>query len=396
MGPLAGIRILDFTHVLAGPFCTRLLADMGADVVKIVTDTRPVAAGGPDHPYFAMWNRNKRLLQLDLSRGDAREAARQMALRADIVVDNFSVGVLDRWNIGYDAVAPLNPGVIYMAMSGMGQTGPWSSYVTYAPTVHALAGLTYLTGVRGRSDIGIGFSYNDHMAGLHGAFALLAALEHRRRTGRGQSIDMSQFEVGVGFSGPALLDYFANGNPAGPVANDHPWDRLYPQNCFPCHGNEHWIAIAIETDDQWRNLVAEMGSPDWAADPALENAETRWRRRGDIYVNLAIWTVPQDRYELMHRLQTAGIPAGTVQTGEDLTQNDPQLKHAQMHFTYSEEHPALGKINGDRLVPRFAKTPTTTYNRPQTFNESNAQITQDWLNWTPEETAQAQQNGLIA
>ena len=396
MGPLAGIRILDFTHVLAGPFCTRLLADMGADVVKIVTDTRPVAAGGPDHPYFAMWNRNKRLLQLDLSHDDAREAARQMALRADIVIDNFSVGVLDRWNIGYDAVAPLNPGVIYMAMSGMGRTGPWSSYVTYAPTVHALAGLTYLTGVPGRSDIGIGFSYNDHMAGLHGAFALLAALEHRRRTGRGQSIDMSQFEVGVGFSGPALLDYFANGNPAGPVANDHPWDRLSPQNCFPCHGNEHWIAIAIETDDQWRSLVAEMGNPDWATDPALENAETRWRRRGDIYIHLAIWTARQDRYELMHRLQTAGIPAGTVQTGEDLTRNDPQLKHARMHFTYSEKHPVLGKINGDRLVPRFAKTPTTTYTRPQTFNESNTAVTQDWLNWTEEETAQAQQDGLIA
>ena len=396
MGPLAGIRILDFTHVLAGPFCTRLLADMGADVVKVVTDTRPVAAGGPDHPYFAMWNRNKRLLQLDLSRPDARDAARQMALRADIVVDNFSVGVLDRWNIGYDAVAPLNPGVIYMAMSGMGQTGPWSSYVTYAPTVHALAGLTHLTGVPGRSDIGIGFSYNDHMAGLHGAFALLAALEHGRRTGRGQSIDMSQFEVGVGFSGPALLDYFANANPAGPVANDHPWDRLAPQNCYPCAGDDQWIAIAVETDPQWRNLAAAMGSPAWATDPALDAAETRWQRRRDLDRRIAQWTAPKDRYDLMHRLQAADIPAGAVQTGQDLTQTDPQLKHSQMHLPYPDQHPALGKITTDRLVPRFTQTPATTYTRPQTFGESNAQITSDWLNWTPEETAAAEANGLIA
>ena len=396
MGPLAGIRILDFTHVLAGPFCTRLLADMGADVVKIVTDTRPVAAGGPDHPYFAMWNRNKRLLQLDLSRDDAREAARQMALRADIVIDNFSVGVLDRWNIGYDAVAPLNPGVIYMAMSGMGRTGPWSSYVTYAPTVHALAGLTYLTGVPGRSDIGIGFSYNDHMAGLHGAFALLAALEHRRRTGRGQSIDMSQFEVGVGFSGPALLDYFANANPAGPAANDHPWDRLAPQNCYPCAGHDQWIAIAIETDAQWRNLVAAMDNPAWATDPALATSEARWHHRRDLDARIAQWTTPQDRYTLMHRLQSANIPAGAVQTGQDLTQTDPQLQHAQMHLPYPDQHPALGKITTDRLVPQFTQTPTTEYRRPETFGESNAQITRDWLNWTPEETAEAAANGLIA
>ena len=396
MGPLAGIRILDFTHVLAGPFCTRLLGDMGADVVKIATDTRAVAAGGPDRPYFAMWNRNKRLLQLDLSRADARDAARQMALRADIVVDNFSVGVLDRWGIGYDAVSPLNPGVIYMAMSGMGQSGPWSSYVTYAPTVHALAGLTHLTGVPGRSDIGIGFSYNDHMAGLHGAFALLAALEQRRRTGRGQSIDMSQFEVGVSFNGPALLDYFANGSAAEPVANDAPWDHLAPQGCYPCRGDDQWIAIAVQTDAQWRSLVAAMGSPRWASDAGLSDAEERWQRRRELDEQIAEWTAPQDRYDLMTRLQAAGIPAGAVQTGQDLVQNDPQLRQAQMHFTYADEHPILGKINGDRLVPRFSKTSAPAYRRPEVFGESNANTLHDWLNWTREETAKAEANGLIA
>ena len=396
MGPLAGIRVLDFTHVLAGPFCTRVLADMGADVVKIITDTRTVAAGGPESPYFAMWNRNKRLLQLDLSREDAREAARQMALRADIVIDNFSVGVLDRWDIGYEAVAPLNLGVIYLAMSGMGRSGPWSSYVTYAPTVHALAGLTHLTGVPGRSDIGIGFSYNDHMAGLHGAFALLAALESRRSTGRGQSIDMSQFEVGVTFSGPALLDYFANGNAAEPVANDAPWDRIAPQGCYPCAGEDRWIAIAIETDEQWRSLAAAMGNPEWATDDGLSNAESRWQQRRELDKRIAEWTAPQERYHLMERLQAANIPAGAVQTGQDLTQSDPQLKHSKMHFPYSDEHPTLGPLKGDRLVPRFSKTPPPAYHRPEVFGESNATALQDWLGWTAEETATSEADGLIA
>ena len=175
--PLDGIRVLDFTHVLAGPFCTRVLGDLGADVVKIGTLTRAATGGGPESPYYVMWNRNKRLLQLNLARPEGRQIARDLAAKADIIIDNFSVGVLDRWGLEWDSVAKTNPRVISIAMSGMGVGGPWSSYVTYAPTVHALAGLTYLTSVPGRNDIGIGFSYNDHMAGLHAAVALLAALE---------------------------------------------------------------------------------------------------------------------------------------------------------------------------------------------------------------------------
>ena len=243
-GPLDGVRILDFTHVLAGPFCTRVLGDMGADVIKIMTSTRPGLAGGTEHPYHVMWNRSKRVLQLDLSRDEARAIARDLALQADVVIDNFSVGVLDRWGLGYDSIAPERPGVIYAGMSGMGVTGPWASYVTYAPTVHALAGLTYLTGVPGRNDIGIGFSYNDHMAGLHGAVAVLAALEARRTTGRGQRIDLSQFEVGVTFSGVALLDWFANGVAAEPVGNDPAWEHWAPHACYPCAGDDQWVAIA--------------------------------------------------------------------------------------------------------------------------------------------------------
>ena len=159
--------------------------------------------------------------------------------------------MLDRWGLDWDSVAKTNPRVISIAMSGMGVGGPWSSYVTYAPTVHALAGLTYLTSVPGRNDIGIGFSYNDHMAGLHAAIALLAALEARRATGRGQRIDMSQFEVGVGFSGPALLDWFANGVAAEPLANDPPWRIAAPHNIYRCRGHDRWIAVAVETDEQW-------------------------------------------------------------------------------------------------------------------------------------------------
>ena len=394
-GPLEGIRILDFTHVLAGPFATRVLGDMGADVVKIMSETRVSLAGGPDSPYHALWNRNKRVLQLDLARDEAREVARQLALQADVVIDNFSVGVLDRWGIGYDAVSPDNPGVVYIGMSGMGTTGPWSNYVTYAPTVHALAGLTYLTGVPGRNDIGIGFSYNDHMAGLHGAVAVLAALETRRNTGWGQRIDMSQFEVGVSFSGPALLDWFANGVAAQPVGNDPPWESWTPHAIYPCQGDDQWCAIAVVEDEQWSSLCRLMNARDWLNDATLATAEGRNVRRAEIDARIGAWTREQDRYELMHRCQQAGVPAGVVQTGLDLTQHDPQLAQAEMHIDFDDPHPILGPLKVDRLPLQFERTPATVYNRSEVFGESNASVASDWLGMSAEDVSQLESDGVM-
>ena len=394
-GPLEGIRILDFTHVLAGPFATRLLGDMGADVVKIMSSTRAGLAGGVDHPYHALWNRNKRVFQLDLSRQEARDLARDLALQADVVIDNFSVGVLDRWGIGYDAVSPDNAGVIYVGMSGMGVSGPWSNYVTYAPTVHALAGLTYLTGVPGRNDIGIGFSYNDHMAGLHGAVAVLAAIEGRRLTGKGQRIDMSQFEVGVNFGGPALLDWFANGVAAEPVGNDSPWEDWTPHAIYPCQGDDHWCAIAVVSDHQWRALCRLMDAADWLNDDQLSSVEGRTARQSEINARVSDWTSNQDRYELMDRCQQAGVPAGVVQTGEDLTQRDPQLAQARMHFDFEDAHPTLGPLKGDRLALQFEQTPATVYNRAEVYGQSNASVASDWLGMSAEEVMRLASEGVM-
>ena len=393
--PLDGIRVLDFTHVLAGPFCTRVLGDLGADIVKVATNSRPATGGGPESPYYTMWNRNKRLLQLNLARPEAQQIARDLAAKADIIIDNFSVGVLDRWGLDWHSVAQTNPGVISIAMSGMGASGPWASYVTFAPTVHALAGLTYLTGVPGRNDIGVGFSYNDHMAGLHAATALLAALEARRATGRGQRIDMSQFEVGVGFSGPALLDWFANGVAAEPIANDPPWRIAAPHNTYPCAGEDRWIAIAVETDQQWQSLRALLGQPAWARNAEFDSADGRWQRRAELDAQLTSWTARQDAYDLMQRCQQAGVPAGVVQTGEDLTQRDPQLQHANFFFQYDDPHPTFGPINGDRLPLRFSQTDAAQYRRPQIFGESNTTILSDWLSMSAEQTQSAAAEGIV-
>ena len=401
MRPLDGIRVLDFTHVLAGPFATRVMGDMGADVVKVNTATR-AGANAPGSPYYIMWNRNKRALALDMSRDEARVLCRRLCAKADVVIDNFSVGVLDRWGIGYDAVREENPGVVYVQMSGMGSVGPWSNFVTYAPTIHALAGLTYLTGVPGREDIGIGFSYNDHQAGLHGAFAMLAALEARRATGQGQRIDLSQFEVGVNAVGPALLDYFANGRAAEPAGNRLPWDKAAPHGCFPCAGaasehpaDERWVAIACMTDAHWEGLRTVMGDPEWSRDPSLATAAGRLAREGDVEAGVAAWTSGLEATEVMERCQAAGVPAGVVQTGIDLVEHDPQLARSRFLRKIDDTHPTVGTTHADRLPIYFERTPCDRYERTREVGEDNAAVLGDWLEMSEQDVREGEVKGYL-
>ncbi len=399
--PLEGLKVLDFTHVLAGPFATRVLGDMGADVVKVNSEARATATNDPEHPYYIMWNRNKRGLALDMSKEEARPVCRALCEQADVVIDNFSVGVLDRWGVGYEDVQKVNPGVIYIQMSGMGDgDGPWSNFVTYAPTIHALSGLTSLTGIPDRHDIGIGFSYNDHQSGLHGVVAILAALEARRRTGRGQRIEVSQFEVGVNFAGPALLDLLVNGEAATACGNRAPYDQWAPHNVYQCLSREarpgddalvteRWIAIVCETDAQWSALVQLMGAPDWAQDTRFATAEGRVAGVEEIDQGLSAFTATQEAYDLMARCQAVGVPAGVVQDGRDLNETDPQLQASGFVESIEDPHPIVGPTFADRLPLHFDRTPCETYERVRMLGEDNAEILADWLPGSDEIIADA-------
>ncbi|MDA1004133.1 MAG: CoA transferase [Chloroflexi bacterium] len=390
--PLAGVRVLDFTHVLAGPFATRILGDMGADVVKVNSAARP--GNTPLSAYYVMWNRNKRALALDMARDEAKALCRRLCERADIVIDNFSAGVLDRWGIGYESVRAANPGVIYVAMSGMGERGPWSSFVTYAPTVHALAGITALVGVPGREDIGIGFSYNDHLSGLHGAVAVLAALEARRSTGSGQRIELSQLEVGAQFVAPALLDYFANGRVAEASGNDLPYDVAAPHGCYPCAGDDRWVAIAVMDDAQWASLRTVMGDPEWARDERYATAAGRVADRRALDGSVSAWTRDLDAYEVQTRCQAAGVPAGVVQTGLDFA-SDPQFSATDFLTPIAEPQPAVGQSYADRLPLRFSRSPVTEYRRSRMLGEDNAAVLGDWLDMGADEVAGGEAEGYL-
>lgn len=384
--PLEGLKVLDFTHVLAGPFGTRVLGDMGADVVKVNSESRAVAANDPTHPYYVMWNRNKRALSLEMSDPESRDLARALCERADVVIENFSVGVLDRWGIGYEAISEVNPGVIYVQMSGMGEGGPWSKFVTYAPTIHALTGLTYLTGVPGREDIGIGYSYNDHQAGLHAAVAVLAALAARRRTGRGQRVDLSQFEVGVNFAGPALLDWFANGRVAKPCGNRLPYDEAAPHGCYRCAplevasvADERWVAIACMTDAHWEAFKGVLEYPDWVNDPDLTTATGRVTAHERIDEHIQSWTANHSAEEVMVLCQQTGVPAGVVQNGADLAERDPQLTRSEFLTPIEDPIPSIGQTWADLLPIHFEATPCDIYERVREVGEDNDAVLKDWL-----------------
>ena len=401
-GPLTGLKVLDFTHVLAGPFATRVLGDMGADVVKVLSEDRALAANHPSYPYYLMWNRNKRALSLNMREPGARAICRELCEHADIVIDNFSVGVLDRWGVGFEAVSETNFRVIYVQMSGMGEGGPWSRFVTYAPTIHALCGLTQMTGVPGREDIGIGFSYNDHQAGLHGAVAVLAALEARERTGHGERVDISQFEVGANFAALALLDLFANGNAARPCANDLPFDAAAPHGCYRCQPHdaastmeERWIAIACLTDAHWQALRQVMGDPEWAGDPRFDTGDGRFEARALLDRKLSEFTRDQEAYALMQRCQSAGVPTGVVQDGVDLAERDPQLADAGFLQPITDVHPELGQTWADRLPLRFHRTPCESYRRVRNLGEDNAEVLEDWLGMSEADVRAAEQDGRL-
>lgn len=335
--PLEGVRVMDFTHVLAGPYGTRVLGDLGADILKVGSATRGAGANSSGHPYYMMWNRNKRSISLNMTTSEGRMLARRLASKCDIIIENFRAGVLARWGLDRASLAHDNPGVSVITMGGVGQTGPWKDFVTFAPTIHALVGLTYLTGVPGRHDIGYGFSLNDHMSGLAGAFAAMEALAHRERTGEGLEIDLSQYEVGLGLMAPAYLDYFANGRNPKPLGNAHPFGGWAPHSIYPAAGEDRWVAIAVRGDHEWAALCQAMGMPTLATDARFADHEGRLANAAALDAIISAWTRERDRYEVMDTLQRAGIAAGAVQDAADLAERDPQLREAQFFGTARSE-----------------------------------------------------------
>ncbi|MCS7003538.1 MAG: CoA transferase, partial [Dehalococcoidia bacterium] len=284
--------------MLAGPFGTRLLADHGADVIKVQTDGKLV--GYVNDGYFTTWNRNKRGVTLNLGTAEGRAIARQLVERVDVVVDNFSARVMRQWGLDDDTLRTINPDLIIAHLSGMGHSGPYEHYVSYGPTAQALAGITAMMTDRDGAPVGVGFSYSDHVAGLTLATAILAALAYRDATGTGQVIDLSQFESTASFLGP---EYAIAARDAAGGADVDRFSMI-----ARCRGEDRWLAIAAPTDNLRRAVAAIVGPT-----TDLSDAVARWAARHDPHEAAAI-------------LQAAGVPASVVADAEDLTARDAHLR----------------------------------------------------------------------
>ena len=390
--PLAGVRILDFTWVLAGPFATRILADLGAEVIKIQTESRSQAANANEHPYFVMWNRGKRSINLDMKHPKAAEVFRQLVEKADVVIENYSAGVLDRWGIGYERAKQWNDQIIYLGMAGAGQDGPWSDFVTFAPTIHALCGLTYLTNPPGRKDIGTGLALTDHTSGLSGAVAILEALEARRRIGHGQYIDLSQLEVGAYLVGPAFVDFLSNGREAQPVGNIDGFVDYVPNEVYKCQ-NDEWLAITVRNDAEWKHLCETIGDVELESNSALAAVEGRRQQRDEINAKLSAWAAGQDAEQAMCQLQAVGVPAGKVQNAKDFIEKDEQL--AARQWLVEAEHQIHGTQHIDRFPAEFTGTPLDSYTASPFFGQHNFEVYAELLGMSQEEVAEAIGDGLF-
>src|SRR5688572_7992574 len=284
--PLAGIRVADFTWVWAGPHCTLQLAHLGAEVVRVETSTRvcvtrllPPFADfkmGPNRSgYFNQYNQGKKSLALDMKKPEALAVAKRLCAASDVVVENFASGVMDRMGLGYDVLRQLRPDVIMIALSGYGASGPDHDKVSYGPAQVPLSGMSSLTGYRDFQPMHVGISYGDPTGGLHGAFAVLAALMHRARTGEGQYIDLSQWETSVAVLGEGIMAATLGQGAPARDGNRHP--AMAPHDVYRADGEDRWIAVTVEDDASWTRFAAAIGRPELASDPRFATLAARKR-----------------------------------------------------------------------------------------------------------------------
>lgn len=362
--PLTGIRVADFTWVGAGPFLTKPLADHGADVVKIESRTRidPIRTMAPFRDgvrdvecsgYFANRNSSKRSMCLNLKDPRGRALALRLIEVSDVVVSNFSPGTMDRLGLGYDAARAVRPDVVYLEMPMMGTEGPYRDCRGYGLTIGAAGGLLGLTGYADRRPVGTGTNYPDHVPNpLHGAVAVLAALRKRRRTGRGEYIELAQLESTVNAIGPAVVAAAAGESP-GPRGNDD--DVAAPHGVYPCAGADRWCAIAVFDDRQWTATCSVLGLDQWADHPVLDTADSRRAARRLLDKLMAAATRDWQAERLADALCGRGVPASAVHTADDLIDADPQLR-ARGHWV-TLEHPRMGPALYDGIPYRLAQTP---------------------------------------
>ena len=409
--PLRNYRILDLSRIWAGPYCTKLLADMGAEVVKMesmrVYDSHrgpvspaPGIASYPDSEAGGEpWNRNgwfnclhmsKYGITLELTTKEGRRVFEDLVSISDVVMENFRQGSLERLGYTYETFREIRPDIIYASMPAFGNSGPWKGYVAYGIGQEQLSGMAHMTGYRDDGPMKSGINHGDPITGSHAAGVILAALRYRRRTGRGMFVDVSQQESAVSLIGGDVLAYQMTGTEPERRGNRSPY--FAPHNAYPCAGEDRWVTIAAASEEEWRRLAAVMEREDLAADERFASNDARLKHEDDLDRTIAEWTSQRDAYEITHLLQAAGVPAGPVLRGPDLLE-DP---HYRERRTFNEvDHPQVGPKWYQGFAWRMSETPGQVHWPSPTLGQHNRQVYGELLGLSPAEIDRLEQDGVI-
>lgn len=358
-----GLNVLDFSRLIAGPLLTEYLAAHGATVARIESQSAPCFLRS-SHPYkdakpginrsgyFAAFNANKYSIALNLSHPRAGEIVKRMVAWSDVVVENFTPGRMTKWGWSYQDLSKIKPDLIMLSTSNRGGTGPRAAEPGLGYSLVGLSGFTTMTGWPDREPCQPFGAITDFVAPYLGAIALIAALDHHQRTGKGQYIDISQYECGLYTMSPLLMNYLVNGVEPARLGNRSPY--YAPQGAYPCRGEDSWCVISVENDGQWSSLCRIINKPELVDDPSFSSLELRKKNEDDLDRVLTQWTRKRAARKVMEILQAAGIPCGMVQNPADIL-DDVQL--AYRNFFQTLEHPEIGPHKYQMPPFRLSSTP---------------------------------------
>jgi len=397
-----GLKVVEFGAYAAGPVVGKHLADFGADVVHVESVSRPDGFRMQYPPYtdnkpgvnrsgcFAICNNNKYGITLNLKASGALDVAREMIAWADIVIENFTPGTMNRLGLGYETLMEIKPDIIMLSTCNQGQTGPHAHHPGFGSQLTSLTGFTNLTGFPdGMPSILYG-PYIDFIGVGYGVIAVVAALDYRRRTGKGQYIDLAQYENGLQFLAPTLLDYVVNERVAERMGNH--CQHAAPHGVYPCKGDDRWCALSVFSDEEWIRFCKCVDRPEWATDPRFVTLGARKENEDEIDRLITEWTSIFTAEQIMERLQSAGLRAGVVNTSRDLY-TDPQMVHRGIWW--KQTHPEMGDFHYEGPPFILSNTPAQPKMPSPCLGEHNYQFFVEMLGIDEEKFNQLIENGVI-
>lgn len=385
--PLKGVKVIDFSHAWAGPTCTMLLGDAGADTIKVEPTTGDFYRTAMDGAVFINVNRNKRSIALDLKTNEGRRIALKLLERADVLVENFVPGVMDRLGLGYQTISKMNPRIIYCSISGFGQEGPYHKRPSFDPVAQAMSGIMLATGEPDRPPVRILPPMLDYSAGIHAAYGIVIALLNREQTGKGERIDISLMDIGIVQMGAFVTHYTMTGELPERMGSAH--KAWAPYQAF--EASDGWVLIAVASDEMWLNLCKVLKLEDLGNDSRYATPQSRRKHRKELAELLTKVTRQYRARELESLLSEAGVPSGQLRNIAEVME-DPQVK--ARHLIDDIEYPGLGKIKVVKNPIFFSgHAPRTQLQAPQLGEHTAAVLAE--LGYSEAEIQRLEDTGIV-